>query len=1806
MQSSQNSFLPVDYVPPVSAVLQAQPFYAGGVGDSPGVFNTPSGFGMLSRQSTHNSLLPLPRPNAPNVAYVPRASAVQAQPFYAGGVVYDGPSLRGAPSTGPVYTSAGGGDVAALQLEVEHLRLRCQEQERDARVQAFRLEGQERAFHEQAELLRKAISLLGDSDVALRAVFQEMTRLSALIHSKLYTRRYSEFLRRTGPLAYRLGIPVRTWLIHHLDFPRCDRARLALLGASPQSWSDDLVRVWRDRCRQGHALKFYVVRPHPLDNGDRPDVLHVLISQGEALVPHSRAIVLSSVFGWDRANVALALASPCTVSHVIWLSDYGERCAVGDPWTCSVWMGTQELLHGRHYDIRSGSSYVLEGHYRQPRQIDAQTSTSVFPEFGGLSSSDPDHQEVSLLQLTGKPVHPIAEQVAHTQQPGLLDQRTSPPRKVLDLDSLLPCALCNVEAGSVIAEAQIQLRLWGHFVRVYQIDERPWFLCLSEKLTDQADVDIVHVAYFQKSMSAVEEIFFHTVKKTQISELHHMQFLHGMGFRRAVIFGSTSLDVDWLLVEFHNNIPTMELRPESERLPTPWPPYSHLPATHRTPFDVHFEEADQDQVPVLHFGRVLLTSRASLFRILTFFVIHASYDRYVIFTDGISYPKFKHKSPEWNEEFHRLDAWAFLVIGEKRMSDDVVTKHLVGWTTQQVCYDPTRSSFVGSWRLGPDLAEKEGVFCIDSSTTEGQAAGTLGLSSMDTVFLTMRGLYQLLQVALGSERVGLRHVNAHSGDPFNDFVDFVAKSEATSSHSLARQQVDLPSWTPVIPHLWMLFGQQAGLPVLGPDGFWLTRPMCPSRRSDPAMRDQNDHDPKHYCTCRLALSLISSNASLYFDKRHFVVKFADPQAHLWVLIDADAKSGGSDSLVVHEIGDLESCSTALWRSFLEDQPLNLGQLGSRFGLDEAAVRELSVLLLQSPAVEEAHLPGTYQLAVSAIHSHTWFRFHAQTDLVATSHGSRPGDSFADILFGFVYSKVFRSIHRQLTHLDLLAAFPVDGPGTTASSSTSSRHLLGPTWMDDTAICLLDEDASRLERKLMVAASVVLDTCRSFGMSPNLAPGKTAIVSAFRGRHSRAQRLKHFGPKAKGTISVMTESGLEEVAITGTYTHLGGVFHHDGQFRRENYFKPWCSVLSTLQLRQTFRAAVLRLYKRLLRVAHDAKLTDEEVIRQAELPHPEVLLRLARLRYFGLLVSCGDCIDWGLIRADRPWLGSDFVWMWEQLQFSSDLQHPEEHMAQWLEILIHAPKFWKRLLRRAVLHDAQQARNRAIVAAFHKEIFVHLDRCGKILPPPPTDRGRPFTRPFACLSCRRQFRSKGGEGAHMFKCHGIVAPTRHLFASTTCGACLKDYFSYSKLKAHLRYSKHCRMTLGGRRDRCLPQPGAGSLVDRQLLGDHGGLAPAAPGEGPQQLPDTLVEFRQCVDRFAVSWSQLSDTLSGLCEPLTEEELELVDLSRPCIAEAVEWALNPSTWDFLQDCAADQVLQDFYAHNAWLADMASWPSCPWVPHGRVPRLVGQHRYTYCMPSPGAEGKSSLRLGVLANVTVGNVLMGFALQALFHIQAANALGLCEHPADPNEFSSRDMEDAAATISRTPVMATLLRLQGVSFRVMQQGLFGSNSAKPTGLVAVNLPTLDQRLSEWRLTRTSPSDRSYGLDSNGSFRSAPVKEYPPAMCRSLALAFLDSMASAVTTPAQNPPREFRDLCTGMVASDICSTIGNEGLSEAPSRLPPPLLEEDGAWSLTEAPPGEIKGCSWLSLAAAVAGHAGAGSAEWWRDSRVAADEGMA
>ena len=65
---------------------------------------------------------------------------------------------------------------------------------------------------------------------------------------------------------------------------------------------------------------------------------------------------------------------------------------------------------------------------------------------------------------------------------------------------------------------------------------------------------------------------------------------------------------------------------------------------------------------------------------------------------------------------------------------------------------------------------------------------------------------------------------------------------------------------------------------------------------------------------------------------------------------------------------------------------------------------------------------------AAVHRDTWFKVgNDQPDRVHTSVGSRPGDCYADVVFGLLWAKLLRAYEADLTRFGVLERIPIEFP-----------------------------------------------------------------------------------------------------------------------------------------------------------------------------------------------------------------------------------------------------------------------------------------------------------------------------------------------------------------------------------------------------------------------------------------------------------------------------------------------------------------------------------------------------------------------------------------------------------------------------------------------------------------------------------------------------------------------------------------------------------------------------------------------------------
>ena len=413
------------------------------------------------------------------------------------------------------------------------------------------------------------------------------------------------------------------------------------------------------------------------------------------------------------------------------------------------------------------------------------------------------------------------------------------------------------------------------------------------------------------------------------------------------------------------------------------------------------------------------------------------------------------------------------------------------------------------------------------------------------------------------------------------------------------------------------------------------------------------------------------------------------------------------------------------------------------------------------------------------------------------------------------------------------------------------------------------------------------------------------------------------------------------------------------------------VASDKRTMQKFHTKVINLYRRLLKLAHDQPILEEDILVRTAMLSPDELLRRSRLRYSATLVNMDMPHVWGLFAQDHQWMSlleNDMVWMWEQLRSTSKLPDPRTSYGHWLNLIQRSPKFWKRLVRRASEHCILQRCRVFRAREFHRQV---LERLWSMMPPivdRPIRLQAPAKEAFGCIGCGKRCKNHAGEAVHLYKVHGVASLLRKLADQPTCAACRRFFHTMQKLQAHLYYSRRCREALQDQRLACDRVPGTGSAEDLARAELHDRQLPPLCGEGPLPAPaphrvlldydegvyDIIVDevtqthdieqvernIRRRVAPLVITWTRFCVTIQHFLELFTVEDATAFDVDHQQVARIMQTLSDPSTWSFL---CKESMCEESLPTLVHLEEECALTrrQIEDVDIIKVPRLVGKHR-------------------------------------------------------------------------------------------------------------------------------------------------------------------------------------------------------------------------------------------------------------------------
>ena len=233
-------------------------------------------------------------------------------------------------------------------------------------------------------------------------------------------------------------------------------------------------------------------------------------------------------------------------------------------------------------------------------------------------------------------------------------------------------------------------------------------------------------------------------------------------------------------------------------------------------------------------------------------------------------------------------------------------------------------------------------------------------------------------------------------------------------------------------------------------------------------------------------------------------------------------------------------------------------------------------------------------------------------------------------------------------------------------------------------------------------------------------------------------------------------------------------------------------------------------------------------------------------------------------------------------------------------------------------------------------------------------------------------------------------------------------------------------------------------------------------------------------------------------------------------SIDYVLDPKTCDLLKED-----VQKFWlgrARDGYLFMVIAGPPCETWSVSRLRYLL-----TGSGPRPVRSsstdnllwGKEVLRLRELRQVAVGNCLLQFCLLVAAMQAITNNFAIIEHPMK----SGFKHNCWPASIWRLAATRLLLRHPNITSFDIWQGLYGGISPKPTTLMVVApaslWPSIATILDHGRTKLVPPKPIQMGRSSHlPGYNTAPLKRYPPSLCRTLAKVtfMLSDYAALVST----------------------------------------------------------------------------------------------
>ena len=583
-----------------------------------------------------------------------------------------------------------------------------------------------------------------------------------------------------------------------------------------------------------------------------------------------------------------------------------------------------------------------------------------------------------------------------------------------------------------------------------------------------------------------------------------------------------------------------------------------------------------------------------------------------------------------------------------------------------------------------------------------------------------------------------------------------------------------------------------------------------------------------------------------------------------------------------------------------------------------------------------------QHLTTELNSHTWMTISGGGEgIIRTNRGTRPGSSWADVVFALLVRRVLRrrtellpERQEPLLEWDGVLSFEPTRPDIAAA--TLPLAFGDMVWADDLATPMVADDPTLLAAQAASEASALADAFAEHAMQLSFGPLKTAVVLALRGAGSRAARRSAFcrrSTDADSGFPVLREHyPADFLPAVDSYRHLGSIQSFDGSMRREiqqRVGQAWGAfregrrklyknklvapirrsamltglVVSKLlvgagtwpPLRKgeykMLRAALYGVFRAALCVS---KLDDQQkhacsIRSLLSTSSPVALLHAARLRYAGQMVKHAPVHLWAITKGDRAYcelmLGS-FDWLFERVGRTCGLPRPRSSWPSWQEVMQGHPGKYKGWIKRALALEQLVDK----CAADHVELYKLCRALSGTLAAPSDDfvQAPPVE---ACLICRKGFASRLAWASHAARLHQYRTVAPQLAQGCVCLGCGKTYANTGRLKRHLDASLSCQRTWGSfvpedasatAHSQMPPHVAAGAFQDASLLpvasSFEDAIARSLDGLDPCTTETALDVFKSFVQPLSALRAAAERTV-GATDPACSVAAQVVILLHP---------------------------------------------------------------------------------------------------------------------------------------------------------------------------------------------------------------------------------------------------------------------------------------------------------------------------------------